>query len=112
MRILGAAVLTMESLVMGFALLLAKDGHSSTSLWLGATVALLLLLCAGVMKRKFGWYLGSLLQLAVISFGLVVTSMFFMGAFFAALWVAAYVVGKKGEAIRANLLAEGRPQVP
>jgi hypothetical protein len=30
----------------------------------------------------------------------------FIGALFAGLWVAAIVVGRKGEAIRAKLLAE------
>ncbi|MEI6648673.1 MAG: DUF4233 domain-containing protein [Actinomycetes bacterium] len=112
MRVLGSAVLAMESLIMGFALLLARNGHGGSSIWLGSIIAILLLLCAGVMKRKLGWYLGSALQIAVIAYGAVVTSMYFMGAFFASLWVAAYVVGKKGEAMRARLLAEGQPQVP
>jgi hypothetical protein len=31
--------------------------------------------------------------------------MYFMGALFAGLWVAAFLIGRKGEAIRASLIA-------
>jgi hypothetical protein len=33
--------------------------------------------------------------------------MYFMGSLFAVLWITAYFLGRKGEAIRAQLLAEG-----
>jgi hypothetical protein len=42
----------------------------------------------------------------MISFGYFVTSMYFVGALFAGLWIAAFVVGRKGEAIRAELLRQ------
>lgn len=100
MRVLGAAVLTMESLLMGFALLIAKDSHSALPLWIGGLIALLLLLNAGILKRKSGWIIGSLLQVAMIAYGSVVPSFYFMGALFAGLWIAAIVVGRKGEAAR------------
>jgi len=64
-----------------------------------------LILNSGIMKRKVGWIMGSIFQLCLIGYGFVVSAMFFMGALFAALWVAAIVVGRKGEAIRAELLA-------
>jgi hypothetical protein len=57
-----------------------------------------------MMKRTSGWIIGSVLQIAVIGYGFAVTSMFFLGALFAALWMAAYIIGRKGEAIRAELL--------
>jgi len=94
----------MESLVMGFALLLASDQHGAAVLLGGGGIAILLILCAGMMKRTIGWIIGSALQIAVIAYGFVVTSMFFLGAVFAALWIAAYIIGRKGEAIRAELL--------
>ena len=105
MRILGAAVLAMEAFVIGFALLLAKDAHHGAAIWLGIFLMVALILNSGSMKRKAGWIIGSVLQVALIAYGFVVVSMFFMGAVFAALWVAAILVGRKGEAIRANLLA-------
>jgi len=95
----------MEFFIMGFALLLAKDHHSATALWIGALIAILCLLTAGMMKSMRGWYMGSLIQLAVIGYGVVIPLMYFMGALFAGLWIAAFLIGRKGEAIRASLIA-------
>ena len=106
MRVLSAAVLAMEAFVMAFAVLLAMGEHSGAALSLGSVIAILLLLNAGLMKKKIGWVIGSILQIAMISYGYIVTSMYFMGALFTGLWIAAYVVGRKGEAIRAELLRQ------
>jgi hypothetical protein len=67
-------------------------------------IAIAAILIAGLLKKRFGWILGSILQVALISYGYFVTPMYFMGALFAGLWVAAILVGRKGEAIRAELL--------
>jgi hypothetical protein len=106
MRVLSAAVLSMEAFVMGFAVLLAMGEHTGGALALGGALAIALLLNAGLMKKKVGWVLGSLLQITLIGYGYVVTPMYFMGAIFAALWIAAFLVGRKGEAIRAELLRQ------
>lgn len=100
MRVLGSAVLVMESILMGFALLLAKDNQEAPVLWIGGSIAILMILCAGVLKRKFGWVLGSILQVAMVAYGIFVPSLFIMGVVFLGLWVAAIVVGRKGEEIR------------
>jgi Protein of unknown function (DUF4233) len=105
MRVLGSAVLTMEFLVMDFALLIAMNKHGALALSLGAALALVILLTAGVMKRMTGWYLGSLWQLCLIAYGIVVPAMYFLGALFAVLWASAFFIGRKGEAMRAALLA-------
>ena len=106
MRVMAAAVLTMESLLMGFALLLAKDSASNLQLWLGITLAISLLLCAGLLKRKGGYLLGSILQIFLISYGLVVWHMYYMGGLFLLLWVTAISLGRRGEAIKARLIAQ------
>jgi Protein of unknown function (DUF4233) len=106
MRVLGSAVITMEFFVMGFALLLAKDHHSATALWIGGVIAILCLLTAGMMRNIRGWYIGTLVQVALIAYGVVVPMMYFMGALFAVLWGSAYIVGRKGEAVRAALVAQ------
>ncbi len=103
---MAAAVLSMESILMGFALLIAKDSASSTQLWLGALLAIALLLCAGMLKRKYGYFLGNFLQICIVSYGLVVTSMYYLGALFMLLWVFAIVLGRRGEAIKARLIAQ------
>jgi hypothetical protein len=45
------------------------------------------------------------MQFAMIGFGFVEPSFFIIGAVLIGLWVAAIVVGRKGEAARAALLA-------
>ncbi len=108
MRVLGSAVLVMEFFVMCFAMLIAKDQETSTII-AGAVIALLLLLTPGLLKKKkTGWVLGSILQLAMIGYAVVVPSLVFLGLLFGGLWVAAIVVGRKGEAARAELLAQAR----
>jgi hypothetical protein len=101
MKVLASAVLTMESLVMGFALLLASKDHSNAALMAGGAIAILFLLCVGLLRTRIGWVLGSALQIALIGFGVVVTPLYFLGALFGGLWIAAIIVGGKGEAARA-----------
>lgn len=103
---MAAAVLVMESLLMGFALLIAMGDASSTELWLGSILSFLLFITAGILKRKSGYLIGSLLQIALISYGVVVVQMYFMGTLFSGLWIAALILGRKGEAIKARLIAE------
>ena len=95
----------MESLVMGFALLLAMEKHGALALSLGGALAVVILLTVGVMKNMTGWYIGSIWQLCLIGYGVVVPAMYFLGTLFAVLWVSAFVIGRKGEAIRAAMLA-------
>ena len=106
MRVMAAAVLSMESILMGFALLIAKDSASNSQLWLGAALAIAFLLCAGMLKRKFGYFLGSFLQICLVLYGLVITLMYYLGALFLVLWVFAILLGRRGEAIKARLIAQ------
>lgn len=103
MRVLGSSVLVMEALTMGFALLIAMNSSDTWVLALGGAVAILLLLTPGLLKRRAGWILGSLLQVPMVAFGTEVFAMYFLGGIFALLWVAAIIVGRAGEAARARL---------
>jgi hypothetical protein len=105
MRVLGSAVLVMEFFIMGFAMLIAKN-HEPSTIIVGAIIAVLLLLTPGLLKKKAGWILGSLLQLAMTGYAVVVPSLAIISLIFNGLWIAAIVVGRKGEAIRAALIAE------
>jgi hypothetical protein len=99
----------MEALVIGFALLVAKDLSVRSDLpagWMGAILALLALVAAGLLKHRVGWVLGTSVQVGLILLGFVVPMMFALGALFAALWTAAIIVGRKGEAARARFLAQ------
>jgi len=106
MRVLGSAVITMEFFVMGFALLIAMDNHTAFALWIGGVIALLCLVTAGMMRSMRGWYMGTFVQVALIAYGTVIPLMYFMGALFAFLWGTAFVVGRRGEAVRAALIAQ------
>lgn len=110
MRVLGSAVLVMEFFVMGFAMLLAKDNHSSVAIIIGAVIAILLLLTPGLLKKRTGWILGSILQFLMIGYAVVVPSMAIIGVIFGGLWIAAIVVGRRGEAIRAARVASQTPK--
>lgn len=110
MKVLASAVLTMEVIVMGFAVLLASKNHSGIALIWGGVIAVLLVLATAKLRTRFGWILGSALQFALIGYGCVTTPLFFLGSLFALLWVAAIVVGRKGEAARAALLRQTQGQ--
>lgn len=109
MRVLGSAVLAMEFLIMGFAMLLAKDTHELATIIYGATVMFLMICAIRLLKKRSGWILGTLLQFALVAYSVVVPSMAIIGLLFMGLWVAAIIVGRKGEAARAALLAQGNP---
>ncbi len=112
MKVLASAVLTMEALTMGFALLLVAKDHSSAALYVGAAIAILLLFAVGMLRNRGGWILGSLLQFAVIGAGALATPLYFLGAVFGGLWIAAIIVGRKGEAARAAFLEQGTQKSP
>jgi len=109
MRVLGSAVLSMEFLVMGFAMLLAKDEHGSGTLIYGAAIMLLMIFAIRLLKKRSGWIVGSFLQAAMAAYSLAVPSMAIISVIFIGLWIAAIIVGRKGEAARAALLAQGDP---
>ena len=108
MRVLGASVLVMESLALGFAILLATKDQSASAIIYGSVISLLLFLTAGLLKRRSAFYLASILQIFMISFAFFVPSFIVIGMIFAGLWVAAIIVGRKGEAARAALMAQAQ----
>ena len=96
---------------MGFAILLAMKDHSNAAIIYGCVISFLLFLAAALVRRPGGFVIGSIMQIAMIAFGFVVPSFFIIGVVLIGLWVAAIVVGRKGEAARAALLAAG-PKKP
>lgn len=100
---LGSSVLVMEAFTMGFALLIAMNSADTWQLLLGGALALALVLAPAFLRRKSGWVIASILQIPLITYGAVVTSMYLLGGIFALLWIAAILVGRSGEAARARL---------
>lgn len=93
----------MEIILVGFALLLAKDLSDRNSIWVGVGIIFLAILALGTIKRNLGMILGWIVQFSLILYGFYIFTMFFMGLLFLTLWVTGIIVGQKGEAIkRAN----------
>jgi hypothetical protein len=104
MRTLCAATLIAETMVIGFAALVAmklSDVPSGT-LWAvtGAGMLLCVLLCA-VVDRPWGVTVGWVLQAGLIATGFVVPMMFVVGAIFAGVWYAAVYCGRRIDAVKA-----------
>jgi uncharacterized protein DUF4233 len=102
MRRLCATVLVFESVVVVLAIPVAiVIGHASPAraVLAGATAAVASVVIAGLVGRLGRWpyVAGSVLQVAVIAFGVVVPVMYFLGAVFTALWVIGIWLGYRVE---------------
>ena len=106
MRVLGASVLVMESICVGFALLLAIKNQSTTALIIGSVISFLLFISAGLLKRRSGWIIASMLQVAMAGFSFVVPAFAIIALIFIVLWGCAIYFGRNGEAIRRELVAK------
>ncbi|MGW0333944.1 DUF4233 domain-containing protein [Streptomyces sp. NPDC003011] len=115
MRTLCASTLIGEVFIIGFAALVAmKDpGLSTSTVWTvsGIAMVLCLLLC-GMVTRPGGVALGWALQIALIASGLIVSTMFFLGAVFAALWWASVHYGRKIDEAKARFAAQADASTP
>ncbi|MEU6115370.1 DUF4233 domain-containing protein [Streptomyces sp. NPDC047117] len=109
MRTLCASTLIGEFFVIGFAALVAMQTSdlSAATVWTVSGIAMLvsLLLC-GMISRPGGVALGWVLQIALIASGVVVPTMYFLGAVFAALWWASVHFGRKIDEAKARWAAQ------
>lgn len=106
MRVLGASVLVMESICVGFAILLAMKDQSTAALITGSIISFLLFISAGFLKKRSGWIIASILQVVMAGYSFVVPSFAVIAVIFIALWGCAIYFGRKGEAIRRELVAK------
>lgn len=103
MRRLCTTVLVMEAIILGLAIPVATAlEHVNRGLagGVGGGLALAaLLLCGFVGRPGMGWALvaGSVLQVLVIAFGVVVPAMYVLGVIFAALWATSIWLARKVE---------------
>ncbi|MEU8248713.1 DUF4233 domain-containing protein [Nonomuraea sp. NPDC048916] len=102
MRRLGASVLGMEAIVAGLTTPVAISvGGVAPALaaTVGLGLAVLCVVAAGLLKRPIGYILGSAVQVLAICMGFLVSTMFFLGAIFAALWITAIFVARRVEGV-------------
>jgi Protein of unknown function (DUF4233) len=101
MRRLCGTVLAMEAVIALLAIVPAKVlGHTSagTAAAVCGAVALIAIVLSGVVgKRPWALYAGSVFQLAVIACGVLLPTMYVLGAIFAALWFTGIWLARRWE---------------
>lgn len=101
MRRLCGTVLAMEAVIALLAIVPAKVlGHTSAgtaAAVCGAVAVIAIVLSAMVGKRPWALYAGSVFQLAVIACGVLLPTMYVLGAIFAALWFTGIWLARKWE---------------
>jgi hypothetical protein len=104
MRGMASGVLALESVVLFLStpvMIQVSGVDSGAAVAAGLGLAVVALLLCGLLRFRWGYIAGSLLQVAAICLGFVVTTMFVLGAIFALLWTAALVLGRRVEAAKA-----------
>ena len=88
-----AAALCLEAITVLFVprtvARVGDGGLTGARLAIVIAIAIALFLTAGLVKRRAGLVLGSVLQVAVIATGVLVGAMYFLGVLFAAVWAYA-----------------------
>lgn len=99
------ATLLLEAFLVFFATLVAfglRVAPPATVWTLGGVTFVILLLLSGYMGRPGGYLAGTLAQVAVLGFGVLVPMMFVVGGVFVVLWVVALRLGAKIDRERAE----------
>jgi hypothetical protein len=105
MRRLCAVVLSLQAVVTALAIPVAisvAHADATTAGVVGGGLAVVGLIIAGLLRYRWAYIAGSILQVLVIATGFVVAPMFFLGIIFGALWCIAIWVGRRVEGIQAR----------
>ena len=105
MRRLCAVVLSLQAVVTALAIPVAISvAHAGATAAgaVGGGLAVAGLVIAGLLRHRWAYYAGTILQLLVIATGFVVTTMFFLGVIFGALWITAIWLGRRVESAQAR----------
>ncbi|MBY9076706.1 DUF4233 domain-containing protein [Nocardioides sp. WL0053] len=97
-RSMCAAMLTLQAVVLGLTtpvLISVASVSVATALWVGLGLTVACVVAAGMLRRRWAYGLGWLVQAASVALGFVIPMMFVLGAIFGALWAGAYFLGAK-----------------
>lgn len=103
MRRLASSVLVFEAIIVGLAVPVAVQVSGTDLLTAGIGAGALLtctLVVTALLRYRWAYVAGSALQVLLVASGVVVPAMYFLGAVFAALWVAALWLGSRTYAPR------------
>jgi hypothetical protein len=98
MRVVLMTVLIFEMIVFGLAIpvmIFVSNVPAAAAAGFGGGTAVLALVGAGLLRSPVGYVLGWLTQLAGVALGFLTTLMFIVGILLAAVWVLAFVLGKR-----------------
>lgn len=101
MRAICAATLFLEAVAIALAtpVMISVEGvDAGRALGAGLGLAAVAVLTAGLLRRPWAYWLGHLVQVGAIALGLLVPAMVVVGVMFTALWVTAYLLGRRIEA--------------
>lgn len=104
-RRLCVAILSLEAIVLGLTtlvLLPLVDVSTGAALGIGLGLMAACILLCGLMRFRWAYGLGWLLQLVAVGLGTVISAMYALGVIFLALWATAYFLGAKIERERAE----------
>ncbi len=104
MRAICAAVLALEAIVLGLSspvMISVAHVNLAPALVGGMGLAALALVAAALLRYGWAYWLGHLVQIAAVTLGLIVPVMFLLGLVFAALWLAALLLGRRVEDAKA-----------
>lgn len=105
MRRLCAVVLVLQGVVTALAIpvAIAVDGADAARAGvIGGGLAVAGLVIAGLLRHRWAYAAGSVLQFLVIATGFVVRPMFFLGFIFGVLWVMAIWLGWRVENVQSR----------
>ena len=98
MRVVLMTVLIFEMIIFGLAIpvmIFISNVPAAAAAGFGGGAAVLALVAAGLLRSGVGYVLGWLTQLAGLALGFLTTLMFVVGILLAAVWVLAFVLGKR-----------------
>jgi hypothetical protein len=105
MRRLCATVLACEAIVVVLAIPVAiaiAHADPAQAGLVGGGLAVACVVVAGLLRYRWAYVAGTIVQVLAIATGIVVSVMFFLGAVFGALWFTAIWLGRRTESSQAR----------
>jgi hypothetical protein len=106
-------VLTLEAILVFFIALTVFGLHAVTpavAFGGGAALAAVLLIATRVMRYSWGVWIGWVLQLVILSTGLVLPALYVVALLFIAMWIYCFVRGRHVDRQNLALRADNQPK--
>ena len=110
MRAMCAATLALEAIVIALSvpvMITVSGVDRGPALAAGLGLAALALVTAGLLRFRWAYALGWLVQVGALALGFVTAAMFAIGVIFGGLWALALVLGRRVELVKAQRVASG-----